>query len=260
MHVENAFAMAGNCYVRAADCRKCLANPDGEAELLVQAGEAYARGDDRRCKLAAVTAMRSAVRVYENERRPAKAAKIARQAAEFAVDGGMAMEGVTLLHYAANVFLTLKMSADARACLARATAVTVMDAGNYVEAIACLEKLADLSPSNKEQSYALFRATVVRMVCIPSFWGCEAVEAINDCRDVFSAYIDACPALLNGAENECITRAIRGLLAEDLEIIEAAFGKYVRSHTLEEWVEPMFWAIHGSATQRKSQHVRLYTL
>jgi hypothetical protein len=258
--IPEASAMAGNCFVRSADCRRCVSDPDGQAELLVAAGEAYARGDDQRSKFAAVAALREAVRIYEKEGRPVKAAKHARQAAEFAVDGGAPMDGVTLLHYASNVLLSLRMTADARACLARATAVTVMDAGNYVEAIACLEKLADICPSEKEQSYSLFRALVVRMVCIPSVWGAEAVEAIMDCREVLSAYTDACPALLRSSENECVETAISGLLTENADLVESAFGKYVRSHTLEEWVEPLFWAIHAAALQRKSQHLRLYTL
>ena len=259
---EDAAVMAGNCFVRAADCRRCVCDFDAEAELLVDAAEAYARGDaSPRCKHAAVAALRDAVRIYEKEERPMKSAKHARQAAEYAVDGGMLLDAITLLHYAANVYHgRLRMPADARVCLARATAVCVMDAGNYLEAIACLEKTADICQSEKEQAFALFRALVCRMACVPPGWGAEAVEAIHDIRDVFNSYSDCCSALLIGPENDCIEQALAGLLAEDPDKVESAFGKYVRSHTLEEWVEPLFWAIHASALQRKSQHLRLYTL
>ncbi|CUG86941.1 Hypothetical protein, putative [Bodo saltans] len=271
--------MAGNCYVRAADCLRCLRDVDQMATFLERAGSAYStafpenRDDSAVPPLAnglsvvasataeaTVQAFTQAVFVSRAAGRTAKAARVARKGAEGCVRVLRFDDAVTLLYRACDLYdKELSMGAEARAVMTRAVGIAVVDMSNLSIAIDALEKLADVSIA-EEQPLVLFRAMLCRLACLPGITGNDTNDAIIDCVYALDQYTDICVGLCGGKENTCLKQMIRGVEENDPVRVENAAEAYVSTHTaLEEWIPPMMHMIWHRTVERlahRTEHLR----
>lgn len=276
-HRLAAIVMAGNCYVRAADCLRCLRDVDQMSSQLEQAGLAYSSAfpdnttnsaADDSCNDAAlsmiaqasVQAFTQAIYVARAAGRNAKAARMARRGAEAAVRCRRFDDAVTLLYRACDIYdKELGMGAEARAVMTRAVAISVVDMSNLSIAIDALEKLADVSIP-EEQPLVLFRAMLCRLACLPGITGNDTNDALSDCVYALDQYTDLCVGLCGGKENTCLKQILRGVEENDPVRVENAAEAYVSTHSmLEEWIAPLLRIIWHRTVERlahRTEHLR----
>lgn len=275
-------AMSANCLVRSADCLRCLRDVDQMATMLERAGAAYARvlaeaSPRRRAEddvdvlrvdsspqlnyiaNASVQCFFQAVFVARTAGRAAKAAKMCRKGAEAAVVCGKHDDALSLLYRACDLYANdLSMAAEARAVMFRAVTIAVMDMSDLALAIDALERLANVSMP-EEQPLVLFRAMLCRLACIPGVTGNDTNDAMNDCEYALDQYTDLCVALCGGKENVCLKQMLRGVMENDPVRVENAAESYISTHTLEEWVPPMFHMVWHRTVERlahRTEHLR----
>ena len=268
---ENAlmFRMAANCMVRAHDVYKAISSFDREllddaAYALVAASRLHQKEvpPTQEARFSALACMQSGIAIFKDLGRERTTAKLLREAAELCILVNNAGLAVDMLHVATETCIKFGQLPDARACLARAAEIAVMDFSDFAEAVDTLEKMATVTPST-EVHLAYFRAIACRIVCVPPVPGVDTYEAIQDVKKTFDGYQDDCPSFCYGPEYKLIKSIISdGLVGMDEYATEASIAVYLQSHDsqIEEWLELVLRKIHKNIVNRKLAIDRSHTL
>eukprot|EP00658_Telonema_sp_P-2_P059299 TRINITY_DN4812_c0_g1_i2.p1 TRINITY_DN4812_c0_g1~~TRINITY_DN4812_c0_g1_i2.p1 ORF type:complete len:258 (+),score=61.98 TRINITY_DN4812_c0_g1_i2:142-915(+) len=256
--------------VRAHDVYKAISSFDREllddaAYALVAASRLHQREvpPTQEARFAALACMQSGIAIFKDLGRERTTAKLLREAAELCIlvcNPGLAVD---MLHVAADTGIKFGQLPDARACLARAAEIAVMDFSDFAEAVDTLEKMAKVTTPSTEIHLAYFRALACRIVCVPPVPGVDTYEAIQDVKKTFDEYQDDCPSFCYGPEYKLIKSIIAdGLVGMDEYATESAIAVYLQSHDsqIEEWLELVLRKIHKNIVNRKLAIDRSHTL